>query len=232
MLTKSTFTRDEWNHLLRLFNIMNFSMFSCSHFLSVKKAKQHVEESSGKKDRRRTCGDEIEVSMLGIKNPERKAILLVGLGCFMQPGHSRVGSEFCFHKHWETSVWWCVWAFKHRETCARDRESTCKEEVGRPQYAKSPTVNTLRKSSITFDSSWIVWRMNKNLIRDQCIDLGIISVNNDECGSASWAKLQWKFGYAQEHQFRRAQEVVITKQLKSYEEFAEEWWSFYAEGRK
>ena len=32
MLTKGSFTRDEWNHLLRLFNIMSFSMFSCSHF--------------------------------------------------------------------------------------------------------------------------------------------------------------------------------------------------------
>ena len=27
-LTKGSFTRDEWNHLLRLFNIMNLSMFS------------------------------------------------------------------------------------------------------------------------------------------------------------------------------------------------------------
>ena len=32
MLTKVSFTRDEWNHLLRLLNIMSFSMFSCSHF--------------------------------------------------------------------------------------------------------------------------------------------------------------------------------------------------------
>ena len=32
MLTKAHFTRDEWNHLVRLFNIMSFSMFSCSHF--------------------------------------------------------------------------------------------------------------------------------------------------------------------------------------------------------
>ena len=31
MLTKGSFTRDEWNHLLRLLNIMSFSMFSCSH---------------------------------------------------------------------------------------------------------------------------------------------------------------------------------------------------------
>ena len=32
MLTEGSFTRDEWNHLLRLFNTMSFSMFSCSHF--------------------------------------------------------------------------------------------------------------------------------------------------------------------------------------------------------
>ena len=32
MLTKESFTRDEWNHLLRLFNMMSFPMFSCSHF--------------------------------------------------------------------------------------------------------------------------------------------------------------------------------------------------------
>ena len=37
MLTKGNFTRDEWNHLIRLLNIMNSSMFSCSHFLSNRK---------------------------------------------------------------------------------------------------------------------------------------------------------------------------------------------------
>ena len=42
-LIKGKFTRDEWNHLLclnhllRLFNVMNFSMFSCSYFLSNRK---------------------------------------------------------------------------------------------------------------------------------------------------------------------------------------------------
>ena len=34
---KGSLTRDEWDHLLRLLNIMNFSMFSCSHFLSNRK---------------------------------------------------------------------------------------------------------------------------------------------------------------------------------------------------
>ena len=36
--TKGSSTRDEWCNLLRLFNIMNFSMFSRSHFRSVEKA--------------------------------------------------------------------------------------------------------------------------------------------------------------------------------------------------
>ena len=31
ILTKESFPRDEWNHFLRLFNIMNFSRYSCSH---------------------------------------------------------------------------------------------------------------------------------------------------------------------------------------------------------
>ena len=32
MSTKGSFTRDEWNHLFRLFIIMIFSMFACNHF--------------------------------------------------------------------------------------------------------------------------------------------------------------------------------------------------------
>ena len=37
MLTKESFTRDECDHLLRLMSLMNFSMLSCSHFLSYRK---------------------------------------------------------------------------------------------------------------------------------------------------------------------------------------------------
>ena len=33
ILTKGSFTRDEWKHLLELLNINNFSMLSCSHFI-------------------------------------------------------------------------------------------------------------------------------------------------------------------------------------------------------
>ena len=41
MLTKGNFNRDERSHLLRLFNfIMNFSMFSCSHFSLIHNSQQ------------------------------------------------------------------------------------------------------------------------------------------------------------------------------------------------
>ena len=41
MVTKGSFTRDEWDHLLRLLKIMNLSMFSCSHSsLSLSNSKQ------------------------------------------------------------------------------------------------------------------------------------------------------------------------------------------------
>ena len=42
------------------------------------KAKHYVEESSGKENRRRTCGSETEVHMFGVKKTtERKANLFV-----------------------------------------------------------------------------------------------------------------------------------------------------------
>ena len=52
MSTKGNVTRDEWDHiLLRLLNIMNFSMFSCSHFLSNRKQSvmsKRAQESTSK----------------------------------------------------------------------------------------------------------------------------------------------------------------------------------------
>ena len=88
-LTEGNLKRDEWSHLLRLFNIMNFSMFSSSHFLSIKKIEHHVGESWGKKDRRRACGGEIEASEFDIKKFERESISHVGFGCMIQPVNFR-----------------------------------------------------------------------------------------------------------------------------------------------
>ena len=55
LLTKGNFTRDEWNHLLCLFNIMSFSVFSCSHSGLINKpktmSKRQQEETSREEER-------------------------------------------------------------------------------------------------------------------------------------------------------------------------------------
>ena len=52
ILTKGSFLREEWNHLLRLFNIMNISKFSCSHFSPIS-APQTMSKRLIRKTRRR-----------------------------------------------------------------------------------------------------------------------------------------------------------------------------------
>ena len=67
MLTKGSFTRDEWDHLLRLLNIMNLSLFSCTHVHSNRKAVCHVQESSGKYTERGVGSCEAESYEFGVK---------------------------------------------------------------------------------------------------------------------------------------------------------------------
>ena len=44
MLTKEHFTRDEWNHLLCMFNISHFSSTDCSDVMSKRKQEESSEE--------------------------------------------------------------------------------------------------------------------------------------------------------------------------------------------
>ena len=46
MLTKGNFTRDEWNHLLCLFNISHFSSTNCSEVMSKRTQKMQVKKES------------------------------------------------------------------------------------------------------------------------------------------------------------------------------------------
>ena len=51
MLTKRNFTRDEWNHLLCLFNISHFSSADCSEVMSKRTQKESGEERVTAKSR-------------------------------------------------------------------------------------------------------------------------------------------------------------------------------------
>ena len=54
ILTRGSFTRDDWNHL-RLLNAMNFSMFSCSQFLSKVSCSRELKKVLRKRGRQ--CGN-------------------------------------------------------------------------------------------------------------------------------------------------------------------------------
>ena len=51
MLTKGNFTRDEWNHLLCLFNISHFSSTDCSEVMSKRTQEESGEETVTAKSR-------------------------------------------------------------------------------------------------------------------------------------------------------------------------------------
>ena len=51
ILTKGNFTRDEWNHLLSLFNISHFSSTECSEVMSKRTRKESGEERVTAKSR-------------------------------------------------------------------------------------------------------------------------------------------------------------------------------------
>ena len=60
IVTKGSLSRDEWNHLLRLFNIMNFSMYSYSHFSNFlsDNSDQVGKQSAMSKRSQKTTSDE------------------------------------------------------------------------------------------------------------------------------------------------------------------------------
>ena len=81
------------------------SSFAQHHlFLAIRKPSTMSKRAQERMTEEVTCGVKIETGMFGFKKPERKANLLFGFGCFIRPGESRVGSEFCFHEHMKFKV--------------------------------------------------------------------------------------------------------------------------------
>ena len=79
---------------------------------------------------------------------------------------------------------------------------TSKKQGWNSTTCKSPTVDT---SAPKVESRR--WGTSTRL-EDQCIDLVIIYVDNDESHCSSWTKLQGEIGRKKEHKLRRAQEFV------------------------
>ena len=80
LLTQGNFTRDEWNHFLRLFNILSFSVFSCSDFKSINKSKiMSKRQQEGKPGEERVVAKSKPMMSLVPKNANRSPMLDSGV---------------------------------------------------------------------------------------------------------------------------------------------------------
>ena len=152
MSTEGHFTRDEWSHPPRLFNIMNPSMFSSSHFLSMNKRNSMSKRSMQEREPGEgACAGEIEGCEVGIMNNERESISHAGFGYIIQPEELCHELEFWSHTHrvimekqerksvaskWEPSSKHrepearFESALKYGEIVARSAESTHRDKFG------------------------------------------------------------------------------------------------------
>ena len=204
MLTKGTFTRDEWNRLLRLFNISHFSMFSWSHFLPNRKQSamskraqtRKLEEGPAVAKPRSACLVSRNLlsamptsswhsgASYGPGNQElgRNSVFV----CARKPARDRVQNPATNSQEWQEEenplpgtgklVGGVVCVFSgRRETCTRYREPTCKDTVGLP-----PSANLGRSKP------WESLREPSTEVesfggcrdvssKDRCVDLGIFS---------------------------------------------------------
>ena len=91
ILTKGSFIRNEWNHLLRLFNIMNISMFSRSHVSPIKDpqavSKRQIHEGRPREDERVVAKwkTNVDFSVADCRSVSKST----GFECISQPGDTR-----------------------------------------------------------------------------------------------------------------------------------------------
>ena len=215
-----------------LLNIMNFTMFSCCHFLSNRKQSATSKEAQQRKIEGLAVAKPMSACLVS-----RNVHLDAGAsqvsgnqdlgwnavqGSTGKPSWDRVHNVAAGCQEWQKDDKFV--SGKHKDSCA---ECVCERsrvqwklcEASRPTLkgqgwsvtiCNSPTNDTSGKSSrIHLQEDRIFWRVNRTdtWSKDQCIDVGIVYVNNDESISSPWAKLQWRFDCVQEHQLQGAQGV-------------------------
>ena len=237
MLTKRSFTRNEWDHLWRLLNIMNLSMFSCGHFLSNRKQSvmsKKAQASTPKRCRQWWNRDQW-IWCQGTSWVGRKPLLKIRVlrtaqqikldqSCVSSCGRKltrninqnpTIYSQESQQDDTQSSSIRKLGRRDEQETGARwghpNRKVHWKAKDGIPHFANPPTIDTMRKSSRTCGKSWLSQKRHQwsvSKLDDQRVDLGIIHVDNDESLHSPWTKLRWQFGSFQEHKLRGTSEFI------------------------
>ena len=201
MLTKGSFAREAWDHLLRLLNIMNFPMFSCSHFLSNPKqsvTSKGAQESTAKEgsavakprpmslvsrkllSAKKTPSQDSSASN-SLVNQELNQSYVSWSARELVKQQSRTKSIFSraatrWHSifgHKRTGAeWWICKLSEHQETGARWWHSKRKDKVESPQYANlRPSIPWKSLQEPTVQIE-SRRRSNSTQLENQCIDLG------------------------------------------------------------
>ena len=132
ILIKSSFTRDEWHHLLRYWNIMFFSMFFCSHFHTNRKQSVMSKRAQEKYSERGVGSDESETNEFDVKeSPECEERSSARFEWSKQSAKYQSKSNNVFPR--ETTRWYS--SFQHQETGTRRGYPIRKTEVTLPQHA-------------------------------------------------------------------------------------------------
>ena len=91
LLTKGSFTRDEWCNLLCLSTLWIFLCFLAAIFVQLKRRPPGRREFKKGKGRR-TCGSKAEVSLFDFNKPEQRTIFFLWSGCFQRTGNPQLDS--------------------------------------------------------------------------------------------------------------------------------------------
>ena len=217
MLTKGSFTRDEWDHLFRLLKIMNFSILLAAIFFQTESRVSCLRELRKvrlKKVRRWWNRDrwiwcqgtswaqrepfrKIRVlrTAQGIKNWIRVVIhRALGNECettAKTQQHILKSDKMTLHLR-VPGEWWILQA-------QRAPGNWCEVMTVKP---KGQSWNSTSCRSPTLEKVFKNLRQKLNLTEEAPV------FDNDESLCSSWTNLHWKFGSIQEHQLRRAQEFV------------------------
>ena len=237
VLTKGNFTRDEWNHLLRLLNIVSFSVFSRSHFKLRNKSKiMSKRQQEGKPgEEERVVAKSKPVMSLVSKNANRSPMVDSGvsnspeiLGMQWQSSHrsgtgkpvARDVTDVNENTASSSQVW-------------HQNENT-RSGIGKP-FAK--TLNRLSETKVTRESLFNCTREIQCSEGDAMLhikvkwdDLGNLHVSNDEGGSSSRTRLRRKSAWTKNTDFEQvkalfdvSQSVILNHKSEIYGMSTIEW---------
>ena len=228
MLIKGSFTSDEWNHLLGLLNIMNFSTFSRSHFF----LSNWKQRAMAKRSQKSTSNE-------GSPMAKSKPMNLVSHSVLSARKNSPQGMSDSKkrrntkeeHGNVSTSIWRDMSQHSALNSQVRQQDNTRNVNQGRRSDTSDSTSVSqqlrgeethMNRPKIDFCSMQIsnyeyLGQVFQNLqsklgttgdlpqfgdwsSQDECIDVGIVHAINDKSSHPSWAHLHKACGDVQERQ--------------------------------